>query len=186
MTSSKAAVGSPWSVNSRTVVFGAIGAALYGALGVFSFIIPGTSNVAVRPALAIVPFVGIRFGPIAGLFTGLVGNAVVDQIQGFGFLTFWNWGLANGLIGLFAALLAHYLPEPSGRSGKAVRLVALTAVAVVAGLVFTVTEVLFGQTVVYWFTGGYLPAVLTTGLVSLLLVPVLDRAWQPLARHAGR
>ncbi|GGK89885.1 ECF transporter S component [Nocardia jinanensis] len=186
MTVSRTAATRLWSVDSRTVVFGAVGAALYGALGTFSFIIPGTANVAIRPALAIVAFVGIRFGPIAGLFTGLVGTAVVDQIQGFGFLTFWNWSLANGLVGLFAALLAHYLPEPAGRTGKVVRLAGLTVVAVVAGLAFTITEVLLGHTFVYWFTGAYLPAVATTGLVSLLLVPVLDRAWQPLARRAGR
>ncbi|NUS92707.1 MAG: hypothetical protein HOQ36_09885 [Nocardia sp.] len=186
MTTSRTALGRPWAVNSRTVVFGAVGAALYGALGVFSFIIPGTANVAIRPALAIVPFVGIRFGPVAGLFTGLVGTAVVDQVQGFGFLTFWNWSLANGFVGLLAGLLHHYLPEPAKESHKTIRLVALTAVAVVVGLSFTVTEVLFGHTFVYWFTGAYLPAVATTGLVSLILVPVLDRAWQPLARRAGR
>ena len=64
----------PWTVTSRTIVFGAVGAALYGALGVFSVIFPGTANVAIRPALAIIPFVGIRFGPIAGFFTGVVGK----------------------------------------------------------------------------------------------------------------
>lgn len=176
----------PWTVSSRTIVFGAVGAALYGALGVFSFIIPGTANVAIRPALAIIPFVGLRFGPVAGFFTGLVGNAIVDQIQGFGFLTYWNWSLANGLIGLIAGLLAHYTPEPVVRSRRLARLAVIVIVAVTGGLAFTVTDIFLGNTFVYWLTAAYLPAVLNTALVSLLLVPVLDKAWEPLAQRAGR
>jgi len=69
----------PWTVTSRTIVFGAVGAALYGALGVFSVIFPGTANVAIRPALAIIPFVGIRFGPIAGFFTGFEIGALGEN-----------------------------------------------------------------------------------------------------------
>jgi CRP/FNR family cyclic AMP-dependent transcriptional regulator len=77
----------PWTVTSRTIVFGAVRAALYGALGVFSVIFPGTANVAILPALAIIPFGGIRFGPMprpdvhgilarAGLFQGVQPDAV--------------------------------------------------------------------------------------------------------------
>ncbi len=176
----------PWSVTSRTIVFGAVGAALYGVLGVFSFLIPGTQNVAIRPALAIIPFVGVRFGPIAGFFTGFVGNAIVDQIQGYGFLTYWNWSVANGLVGVIAGLLAAYTPEPAKESRRLVRVAVIAVIAVIAGLLFTVTDIFLGNTLGYWFTTAYLPAIFTTGLVSLLLVPVLDRAWQPLADRAGR
>jgi energy-coupling factor transport system substrate-specific component len=182
----KALSAKPWTVTSRTIVFGAVGAALYGALGVLSFIIPGTANVALRPALAIIPFVGIRFGPIAGFFTGLVGNAIVDQIQGFGFLTYWNWSLANGLIGLIAGLLAHYTPEPAKDSRRVFWVAVISIVAVVIGLAFTVTDTFLGSTFGAWFTTAYLPAIAGTALVSVLLVPVLDKAWQPLANRAGR
>src|ERR1044071_1850326 len=89
---------SAWTINSRTVVFGAVGAALYAVLGLLSFPIPGTQNVAVRPAFALVPFIGKRFGVIAGFFAGFVGNVVIDLIQGSGF-AFWNWSVANGLVG---------------------------------------------------------------------------------------
>jgi energy-coupling factor transport system substrate-specific component len=176
----------PWTITSRTIVFGAVGAALYGALGVLSFIVPGTANVALRPALAIIPFAGIRFGPIAGFFTGLVGNAIVDQIQGFGFLTYWNWSLANGLIGLIAGLLAHYAPEPAKESRRIIWIAVISVVAVAIGLLFTVTDTLLGNTFVYWLSAAYLPALAGTALVSVLLVPVLDKAWQPLANRAGR
>ena len=178
--------GTPWTVSSRTIVFGAIGAALYGALGVFSFIIPGTANVAIRPAIAIVPFVGARFGAIAGFFTGAVGNALVDQIQGFGFLTYWNWSLANGFIGLVAGLLAFYTPEPKKTGAQILRIALIALVAVIVGLLFTATDLLLGNTFEYWFFGAYIPAVLTTSIAAVIIAPVLDQAWKPLQNLAGR
>lgn len=176
----------PWTVNSRTVVYGAVGAALYGALGVFSFIVPGTANVAIRPALAIIPFVGIRFGAAAGFFSGTVGNAVVDQISGFGFLTFWNWSLAIGLVGFVAGLMAHLVRRWTSQSRRSIWVALIAVVAVVGGLALTVTDTLLGSTLGYWLTVAYLPAVLSDGLVALVLVPILDNAWQPLADRAGR
>jgi energy-coupling factor transport system substrate-specific component len=175
-----------WTVNSRTIVFGAVGAALYGALGPLSVIIPGTANIAARPAIALIAFVGIRFGPIAGLFTGLVGNAIVDQIQGFGFLTYWNWSVSNGVTGLVAGVVGYYLASPRTTSRRALRVAATSLVAVVIGLAFTATDILLGSTFLYWLTAAYAPAVANTGTISAILAPVLDRAWQPLSNHAGR
>jgi hypothetical protein len=45
---------------------------------------------------------------------------------------------------------------------------------------------LLGNAFVYWLTAAYLPAIASTGLVGLILVPVLDKAWHPLADRAGR
>lgn len=177
---------SPWTVTSRTIVFGAIGAALYGVLGVFSFILPGTANVAIRPALALIPFVGARFGPIAGFFTGAVGNAIVDQIQGFGFLTYWNWSIANGLVGLAAGLLANYLREPKRAGGQIVWIAGIAFAAVVIGQLFTITDIFLGNTIEYWFIAAYIPATITTGITALIIVPILDRVWKPLQNLAGR
>ena len=97
-----------WEVTSRTIVYAAIGAALYGILLVAQVPIPG-STVSVRPAFALVPFFGYAFGPIVGFFTGFVGNAIGDQISGWGALTSWNWSLANGFVGLIAGLAPLYL-----------------------------------------------------------------------------
>lgn len=176
----------PWTVTSRTIVFGAIGAALYGALGFFSFILPGTANVAIRPAIALIPFVGARFGPIAGFFTGAVGNAIVDQLQGYGFLTFWNWSLANGFVGLVAGLLAYYTREPKKTGPQILRVAIIAFVAVVVGLLFTVTDLLLGSTVEYWFFAAYIPAVISTSIAAVILAPLLDQAWKPLQNLAGR
>src|SRR5438445_6842374 len=109
MATMKMERGTLWEVSSRTIVYAAIGAALYGVLGLFDFLLPGTGNVSIRPAFAIVAFFGYAFGPIVGLFTGLVGNALGDQLHGYGFTTYWNWSLANGLVGLLAGLAPLYL-----------------------------------------------------------------------------
>src|SRR4029078_3738037 len=85
-----------WSVDSRTIVYSAIGAALYGGLvGLFKVPLPGTPAVYVRPACALVPFFGFAFGPVAGFFTGLVGNMIGDQISGWGALTSYHWTLST-------------------------------------------------------------------------------------------
>ena len=91
---------------------------------VFSFLIPGTANVSVRPAFALVTFFGFAFGPIVGFFTGFVGNAIADQISGWGLLTSWNWSLANGLAGLlagvFGVVLARSIPNRAAAGGRRV------------------------------------------------------------------
>lgn len=173
-----------WSVSSRTVVFGAIGAALYGALGPLSFVIPGTL-ISIRPAIAILPFIGLRFGPIAGLFTGFVGNAIVDQIMGYGFLTYWNWSLANGLVGFVAGLLAWLWKRPTVAGPAALRAGLIGAVAVVIGLLFTFTDLFLGTTFPV-AASNYGLAILTSGLASLILVPILDRLYEPLSKRTGR
>ncbi len=74
-----------WEVTSRTIVYAAIGAALYGILLVAQLPIPG-STVSVRPAFALVPFFGYAFGPIVGFFVGgdlrqrAIGGAIAGAI----------------------------------------------------------------------------------------------------------
>ena len=71
----------------------------------------------VRPAIAIIPFVGLRLragSPV--FFTGAVGNAIVDQIMGYGFLTSWNWSIANGLVGLLAGLAPLYFASMAAKN----------------------------------------------------------------------
>jgi energy-coupling factor transport system substrate-specific component len=175
-----------WAISSRTVVFGAVGAALYAVLGLFSFPIPGTQNVTVRPAIALVPFFGIRFGVVAGFFTGFLGNTLIDIIQGYG-LTYWNWSVANGLVGAIAALLWALLPR---FGNDAVRLVAAGLTAVVAnaiGLLFVITDMpIQGISFSTFLTVNYAPALLANSIAMIILVPALDAIWEPLARRTGR
>jgi uncharacterized membrane protein len=96
-----------WEVGTREVVYMAIGAALYA---VFSFlfngtvfVVPSVSQVALRPAIAIVMFFGYVFGPVVGFFTGAVGNMVGDALTGFGLSP--QWSVGNGLIGLVSGMV---------------------------------------------------------------------------------
>jgi energy-coupling factor transport system substrate-specific component len=180
---------SMWSVDSRVIVYAAIGAALYGVLGLFSFLLPGTQNVTIRPAFALVTFFGYGFGPLVGLFVGFVGNAIIDQINGYGFLTYWNWSLANGLAGLVAGLAALYLrgwtTGPINR--RAIGGAIAGVVATIVGFLFVFSDIVVGgsdfNTVL---TTEYIPVVIADALASVILVPILVYAWEPLKESMGR
>ena len=79
-----------WSFGTREVVYAAIGAALYGVLSALTNIlqIPGAANVSVRPAVSLVFFFGLAFGPIVGFITGFLGNILADLLSGY---SFWIW-----------------------------------------------------------------------------------------------
>lgn len=176
-----------WAISSRTVVFGAVGAALYAVLGLFSFPIPGTQNVTVRPAIALVPFFGIRFGPIAGFFTGLVGNMIIDQIHGLGLLTYWNWSLCNGLTGLLAGIIWALLPRIEKEQLRLVAVAVVAWVATAVAFLFALTDIwLQGMALGTFFSVAYGPLLLTNTITVLVLVPALDAIWEPLSRRIGR
>lgn len=95
-----------WVVNTREVVYMAIGAALYAIFSyLFNgtvFVVPSVSQVALRPAIVIPMFFGYAFGPVVGLFTGAVGNMFADALTGFGLSP--QWCIGNGLIGMIAGM----------------------------------------------------------------------------------
>jgi energy-coupling factor transport system substrate-specific component len=180
---------SMWAIDSRTIVYAAIGAALYGVLGLFSFLLPGTQNVSIRPAFAIVTFFGYGFGPIVGLFVGFVGNAIIDQIQGSGFLTYWNWSLANGLAGLVAGLGSLYLGgmATGSISRRALGGAIAGIVGAVVGFLFVFSDMFMGggdfNTIL---TTSYIPVVIADVIAAAILTPVLVYAWEPLKESLGR
>lgn len=178
-----------WAVDSRVIVYSAIGAALYGLLVSFQIPIPGTDAVSVRPAFALVPFFGYAFGPIVGLFTGLVGNAIGDYISGWGALTSYNWSIANGLVGLIAGLAPMFL---GGMMGKAIMNRA------VAGAIAGSIGVLIGFLAVFYdmvkdamdfnavLTTEYIPVIIGNLIATIILVPILVYAWEPVKDRLGR
>lgn len=177
---------SMWGVDSRTIVYAAIGAALYGVLAVFSIVIPGSNNVSVRPAFAIVPFFGYAFGPVAGLFTGLVGNAIADQISGYGLVTAWNWSIANGLVGLLAGVFATGSLARMG-GNKIIGAAIIAALSTAIGMLFVFTDIwVFGNDFNTALTGSYLWVLVPDLIASVILVPILALAWEPLKESLGR
>jgi energy-coupling factor transport system substrate-specific component len=178
-----------WSIDSRVIVYSAIGAALYGVLvGVFKIPVPGTTAVDVRPAFALVPFFGYAFGPIVGLFTGLVGNMIGDQISGWGLLTSYNWSLANGVVGLLAGLAPLYLASMMDKSlaQKAVAGAIAGAVAVVIGLLVVFSDIVKDGLDFNGALGEYVPAVVGDLIATIILVPILVYAWEPVKERLGR
>jgi energy-coupling factor transport system substrate-specific component len=177
---------SPWEVSARVIVYAAIGAALYGVTALFSFILPGTANVSLRPAFALVVFFGFAFGPIVGLFTGLVGNAIADQISGWGLLTSWNWSVANGLAGFLAGVIGLTM---AGAIGNRLVLGAVASViAIWLGFLFVFTDMILGtaDTFEVALTANYLPVVIANTIVAIVLVPILVAAWDPIRDRMGR
>jgi energy-coupling factor transport system substrate-specific component len=176
---------SMWTVDSRTIVYAAIGAALYGVLVAFKFPIPGSNNVDVRPAFALVPFFGYAFGPIVGFFTGFVGNAIGDQISGYGLLTGWNWSVANGLVGLIAGLVA--VSVGTRIPSVIIRAAVVAAVATAVGLLFVFTDIwVFGNDFNTALTGSYLWALVPDMIAAVILVPILALVWEPIKASIGR
>ncbi len=176
-----------WEVTSRTIVYSAIGAALYGILLVAQVPIPG-STVSVRPAFALVPFFGYAFGPIVGLFTGLVGNALGDQISGWGALTSWNWSLANGLVGLIAGLAPLYLARwvNGDIRQRAIGGAVAGVVGVVIGFLFVFTDLILQKMEFGANLTEYGQAVIGDLIGTIILVPILVYAWEPLKAQLGR
>lgn len=179
-----------WEVSSRTIVYAAIGAALYAVLGLISIPVPGFQNVSIRPAYALVPFFGYAFGPIAGFFTGFVGNIVIDQLSGYGALTAWNWSLANGLAGLLAGILPAYAfarrGTVGGRSGELISVGIVALAATVIGFLLVLTDIWVFGSDLNTAIAGYIQVVLTNLVPALILTPILVAAWQPLKEQLGR
>jgi energy-coupling factor transport system substrate-specific component len=189
MSSATMSRGSLWEVNSRTIVYAAIGAALYGVLGfLINIVIPGSNNVSVRPAYALVPFFGIAFGPVVGLFTGLVGNAILDQLSGYGAFTAWNWSIANGLAGLIAGLLAaSMVGRMSTPGGRIVSAAIIAAVSTAVGFLFVFTDIwVFGNSFEAALTGSYLWVLVPNLIAAVIITPILVAAWEPLKESIGR
>jgi energy-coupling factor transport system substrate-specific component len=179
-----------WLVDSRVIVYSAIGAALYGVLvGALKVPIPGTTAVDVRPAFALVPFFGFAFGPIVGFFTGLVGNMIGDQISGWGALTSYNWSLANGVVGLIAGLAPLYLGRMlnSGLPQKAIAGAIAGALGVVLGFLLAFYDMVKDQLDFNAvLTTEYIPVITADLIATIILVPILVYAWEPVRDRLGR
>jgi uncharacterized membrane protein len=178
-----------WEVSSRTIVYAAIGAALYAVASQFSMILPGTASVSIRPAFALVTFFGFAFGPIVGLFVGLVGNALGDQISGWGLLTSWNWSIAVGLVGFIAGLAPMYLTNWMNTRPRVLIAAAVwSAFATVVGLLIVFTDVFLGtaDNLNAALADNYGPAVLSDLIVVIILTPILVAAWEPVKEQLGR
>ncbi|MBI9043714.1 MAG: ECF transporter S component [Anaerolineaceae bacterium] len=176
-----------WSFGTREVVFAAIGAALYGVLSfATNFLqLPGTGNVAFRPAIVIPLFFGVAYGPIVGLITGFLGNILGDLLSGYGFWIWWDLG--NGIIGLIAGLCAAMMVDY--KSIKDLIIAEVFVVLACAGGMFVasisemwVSGLSFGVAMATTFV----PSFITNVVNGLILTPLLMIAYSAIRNRSGR
>jgi energy-coupling factor transport system substrate-specific component len=131
----------------------------------------GRSNRGVWAGLASVV---ISIVTVAGFSHDLptVLRAAVVQIHG---LSFWDWSVTNGLIGLIAGIAGYFLLEHAGPSQRVVRASIIVSLAVIVGVAATVTDLLMGSTFFHSSMAGCLPTVFNVELAAPLLLPILDQ-----------
>ncbi|MBL8062067.1 MAG: ECF transporter S component [Anaerolineales bacterium] len=178
---------STWAFGTRQVVYGAIGAALYG---VFSwatniFPLPAAGNVTFRPAVAVLIFFGAAYGPWVGLLAGFIGNTLGDALSGWGF--YWNWSLGNGLMGMVAGLAMAAIKDFRAQA-DIIKAVGWGLAGIVVGMLFaSLTEMITGGIDLNTALIGYFtPAVIGNAVVTIILVPILMIAFAAVAAGRGR
>jgi uncharacterized membrane protein len=162
-----------WTLDGRVAAYALIGAALYGLLGLF---VVRIGLAALRPGFALVPFVGFGFGPIAGFAAGFVGQGIVEGISGSPGYS-WIHGLSAGIAGLIAGLAPLYVARMVGGT--------LRERAIAGGIAGVVGSVVGGLILLLPGSGGgaldlFVPQVIANAAVSVLLVPAIVLAWEPL------
>jgi energy-coupling factor transport system substrate-specific component len=180
-----------WSVTTRTIVYAAIGAALYAVFNFisFGFILPGTQEVSIRPHYGLLTFFGFAFGPIVGFLTGFVGNIVGDFLSGYGAFTSWHWSLANGVAGLLAGVFGVALAGRATSTGSRALWAAVAGVlATVLGfmLIFLGLIVTPEMSFNAILTTEYVPVVLANSIAAAVVTPILVLAWEPIREQLGR
>jgi hypothetical protein len=161
-----------WQVDTREVVYMALGAALYGLLSwAFNAVpVPAVGNVSLRPTIVIPIFFGFAFGPVVGFFTGFMGNVLGDALTGWG--VFPVWDIANGLVGLISGLV--FMFKDKSKSLNTLMWVGVGALAVATILAFTAPDDItdFGGTAVN--TLWWVPVL---GIALLLVINFVPRLW---------
>lgn len=147
--------------------------------------IPGAGNVSVRPAVSLVFFFGLAFGPWVGFFTGFVGNLLSDLLSGYG-LWLW-WDLGNGIMGLLPGLLVASMTNFRSLADLLKAEVAVVVAAAVGMFVAAVSELwVSGASWQAVVVGNFLPAFITNIVNGLILVPVLMVAYSAIVSRSGR
>ncbi|MFZ5822538.1 MAG: ECF transporter S component [Chloroflexota bacterium] len=176
-----------WAFGTREVVYGAIGAALYGAFSLLTNLVPlpAAGNITFRPAVAVLIFFGVAYGPWVGLLAGFIGNTLGDALAGWGF--YWNWSLGNGLMGMIPGLVAASITNYRAQK-DIVKAVIWGTIGIAVGMLFSsLTEMFVGGIDLNTALFGYfVPAFAGNFVVTLVLLPILMVAFAAVAARRGR
>ena len=176
-----------WAFGTRQVVYAAIGAALYG---VFSWVtnifpLPAAGNISFRPAVAVLIFFGVAFGPWVGLLAGLLGTYLGDALTGWGL--YWNWSVGGALMGLIPGLAMGMIQDYRSRRSITIAII-YGAIGIAVGMLFaSLTEILVGGIDLSTALVGYFtPAFLGNLIVTIILLPILMVAYHSVMTGRGR
>lgn len=132
--------------------------------------------VTIWPLASVTYGVGLLFGPLPGLVTGVVSQMTTLALAGFDLSTTWTWVLAGGLGGALAGWISHRLPT-SARPGGTRRYAgaALTGfLAASAGFIPIFLDPFVRPDVTWPFVvGEYLTIVIPTAIVTALTLPLI-------------
>ncbi len=93
-----------------------IGAALFFVLGRYVAIPSPVPNTTINIQYGLLGFMACVFGPIAGLFIGLIGHALIDFSWGWGI--WWSWVIASAVCGLVMGLVSKKTAIAREQFGK--------------------------------------------------------------------
>jgi energy-coupling factor transport system substrate-specific component len=176
-----------WAFGTRQVVYAAIGAALYGVFSWLTniFPLPAAGNLSFRPAVAVLIFFGVAFGPWVGLLAGLIGTYLGDALTGWGL--YWNWSVGGALMGFFPGLAMGMIQEYRSRRSITLGII-YGAIGIAIGMLFaSLTEILVGGIDLNTALVGYFtPAFLGNLIVTIILLPILMVAYQSVMASRGR
>jgi len=162
----------------RILLIGCGWGIVYGILNSLSNIVllPSAPFISLRPQIALPMAIGILYNPIAGFLVGATGNILGDGISGFGLWKFWNWHLANGIMGLIPGLIRY---AGIGRIGTVREFGILEMAIVLASAVAVGMAVLLDLLFLHFMTfpdsfpSWILPAFLTDAVNGFILVPMI-------------
>ena len=176
-----------WEFGTRQIVYAAIGAALYGLFSYVTnrFPLPAAGNVAFRPAVAVLIFFGVAYGPWVGFLAGLVGNTIGDAFTGWGI--YWHWSLGNGLMGMVPGLIVASINDFKARS-DIIKAVGWGTLGIVVGMLFASLAEIFmgGIDLNTALVGFFVPAFTGNFVVTVILLPILMIAFAGVAARRGR
>lgn len=102
--------------STKTIVAIGIGAAVFFILAKFIAIPTGVPNTTFQTSYAFLALISAVFGPIAGLFAGLIGHALNDAIS-YGSI-WWSWVIVSAFTGFGIGLFNKHFSIEDGEFGK--------------------------------------------------------------------
>jgi energy-coupling factor transport system substrate-specific component len=167
-------------------IHGLIGAILYGVLSwaINAFPMPSMDNIIFRPAVVVLIFFGVAYGPWVGFFVGLVGGAIGGDLAGWDF--YWNWILGAGFIGFVAGMA--WSARANFRSRRSVmRAVCWGVTGTLLGTLFSsLTEIFVKGIHVYTaLTGYFVPVVIADTMMIVVLLPILMLLFADIVSRRG-